>query len=53
MAAYFAKRIMADKLKYSDVINKYPEYKEDIDLILISDGFAHLIISTEPESNNK
>lgn len=44
MAAYFAKRIIAGKLDYAIVVSKYPEYKEDIDLILIADGHGHLIV---------
>lgn len=43
MAGYFAKRIMAGKLEYTAVVNKYGEYKEDIDLILIAEGYGHLI----------
>ena len=34
MGAYFANRITKGALKYEDVINKYPQYKEEIDLIL-------------------
>lgn len=39
MAAYFAMRIEKGKLKYNAVIKKYPQYKEDIDLILVADGY--------------
>ena len=44
MSAYFASRIIKGALKYEDVINKYPQYKEDIDLILISEGYSDLIV---------
>ena len=43
MAAYFALRIMKRKVKYSKVISVYPEYKEDIDAILIAEGEDGLI----------
>lgn len=44
MSAYFASRIIKCALKYEDVIGKYPQYKEDIDLILIAEGYSDLII---------
>ena len=44
MSAYFASRIIKGALKYEDVINKYPNYKEDIDLILIAEGYSDLIV---------
>ena len=44
MASYFASRIMKEALKYEDVISKYPQYKEDINLILVSEGHSDLII---------
>lgn len=34
MAEYFAKQIIAGKLKYTEVIELYPEYKEEIDSII-------------------
>lgn len=34
MAAYFAMRIMDGKLEYTEVVTKYPQFKEEIDLIL-------------------
>ena len=43
MAAYFAWRIMKRKVKYSKVISVYPEYKEDIDAILVAEGEDELI----------
>ena len=44
MASYFASRIIKGALKYEDVISKYPQYKEDIDLILIAEGYSDLIV---------
>ena len=44
MAAYFAMRIEMGKLNYSKVVQKYPQYKDDIDAILIADGFENLIV---------
>lgn len=43
MAVYFAQRIEKGKLQYAAVIAKYPEYKADIDLILVADGYERLI----------
>ena len=34
MAEYLAKRIMKGKLDYDEVVEKYPQFKEDIDRIL-------------------
>ena len=34
MAAYLAMRIQQGKLRYDEVVAKYPEFKEDIDHIL-------------------
>lgn len=39
MAAYFAMRLEAGKLNYNVVISKYPQFQEDIDLILTTDGY--------------
>ena len=44
MSAYFASRIIKGALKYEDVISKYPNYKGDIDLILVSEGHSDLIV---------
>lgn len=41
---YLAKQIEQKKLNYKDVIDKYPDNKEDIDNILREDGMYHLII---------
>ena len=44
MSAYFASRIIKGALKYEDVVKKYSQYKEDIDLILIAEGYSDLIV---------
>lgn len=44
MAAYLAMRIEQGKLNYSAVIAKYPQFKNDIDTILIADGYQDLIV---------
>ena len=44
MARYFAMRIEMGVLDYNLVISKYPQYKESIDEILITDGY---IITTD------
>ena len=40
MAGYLAYRIELGKLNYNAVIAKYPQFKEDIDIILGSDGYT-------------
>lgn len=42
MGAYFAMRLEKGKLNYNTVVQKYPEFKEDIDLILLADGYEVL-----------
>lgn len=44
MAAYLAMRIMDNKLDYNVITTGYPQFKEDIDLILMADGYEHLIV---------
>lgn len=46
MAVYFAMRIKSGALDYSTVFSKdaYKPFQEDTDLILIADGYAHLIV---------
>lgn len=44
MAGYLAMRIEAGKLDYVAVTNLYPQFKNDIDTILVNDGFEHLIV---------
>ena len=43
MAAYLAMRIMANKLDYKAVVTRYPQFKNEIDTILIADGKEDLI----------
>ena len=43
MQNYFAMRIEAGKLNYTVVITRYPQFKVDIDTILVNDGFQDLI----------
>jgi len=44
MAAYLAMRIEAGKLDYTAVVTKYPQFKAEIDEILINDGYQNLIV---------
>ncbi|MPM61942.1 hypothetical protein SDC9_108806 [bioreactor metagenome] len=44
MVAYLALQIMKGKLDYVAVVTKFPQYKEDIDTILIAEGREDLII---------
>jgi hypothetical protein len=44
VAAYLAMRIEAGKLDYSAVVAKYPQFKSDIDAILVADGKQDLIV---------
>ena len=44
MAGYLAMRIEAGKLDYVAVVTRYPQFKVDIDTILINDGFQDLIV---------
>ena len=44
MAGYLAMRIEAGKLDYVAVVVRYPQFKADIDMILINDGFQDLIV---------
>ncbi len=39
MAVYFAMRLEKGKLNYNTVVQKYPQFKDDIDLILLADGY--------------
>ena len=43
MAGYLAMQIMKGKLVYRQCVEKFPQYKEDIDLILITEGREDLI----------
>jgi hypothetical protein len=44
MAAYLAMRIEEGKLDYKAVVTKYPQFKSDIDAILVADGKQDLIV---------
>lgn len=46
MALYLAERIEIGKLSYLAVfsIAKYVQFKEDVDAMLIADGFGNLIV---------
>ncbi|MGL5718838.1 MAG: hypothetical protein ACRCX2_37900 [Paraclostridium sp.] len=46
MVAYLAMQIEEGKLTYLQVkgLKNFPQYKEDIDTILITDGYGHLIL---------
>ena len=43
MAAYLANQILKGKLDYTLVVARYPQFKEDIDTILILEGEENLI----------
>ena len=40
MAGYLAGRIEKGRLLYNTVVKKYPDFKEEIDFILASDGYT-------------
>lgn len=44
MAGYLAMRIEKGALDYVAVVTKYPQFKNDIDEILINDGRQDLIV---------
>jgi hypothetical protein len=44
MAAYFSMRIMDGALDYTAVVTKYPQFKTDIDAILVAEGKQDLIV---------
>lgn len=43
MAEYLASQIAAGKLKYYDVVQKFPQYKDGIDTKLKEDGVYNKI----------
>ena len=45
MAAYLAYRIELGKLEYLAVVTKYPQFKAEIDEILINDGYHEMIVA--------
>lgn len=44
MAGYLALQIMKGKLGYIQVVEKFPQYKEAIDIVLIAEGKEDLIV---------
>ena len=44
MAGCLAMRIKLGKLDYLAVVTRYPQFKTDIDTILINDGVQDLIV---------
>lgn len=44
MAAYLALQIMKGNLNYVAVVTKFPQYKDDIDTILVAEGRTDLIV---------
>jgi hypothetical protein len=44
MAGYLAMRIELGKLDYTAVVTKYPQFKSEIDEILINDGMHEMIV---------
>jgi hypothetical protein len=44
MAVYLAKGIEDGRLDYTAVTTRYPQYKSDIDRILVADGKESLIV---------
>lgn len=43
MASYLALQILKGKLNYKLVVTKYPQYKDEIDTILIGEGKENII----------
>ena len=43
MAGYLAMQIMKGKLVYNQCVEKFPQYKEAIDVILVSEGREDVI----------
>ena len=43
MVTYLAMQKKKKKISYTQTIEKFPQYKEDIDLILITEGREDLI----------
>ena len=40
MVKYFIMRLEDGKINYNRVVEKYPQYKDEIDLILSVDGYV-------------
>ena len=43
MVTYLAMQIMKNKLSYTQVVEKFPQHKETIDIVLVSEGREDLI----------
>lgn len=43
MVTYLAMQILKGKLSYIQTVEKFPQYKEDIGLILIAEGREDLV----------
>ena len=43
MAGYLAMQILKGKLSYTQVVEKFPQHKEEIDSILVLEGREDLI----------
>lgn len=52
MDKYFAMRIMAGKLDYWAVVEKYPAHKDNIDAILTAEGYT-IPTKAEVKSNGE
>lgn len=51
MAAYFAIRLEKGKLNYNAVVTKYPDCKDELDIILAADGYVVNPDGTVTKSN--
>ena len=47
MAIYFANQILKGKLTYTQVIGKYPQFKDNIDSCLLAEGRSDLIVKID------
>ena len=47
MSIYFANQILKGKLTYTQVIGKYPQFKDDIDSCLLAEGRSDLIVKID------
>ena len=43
MVTYLAMQILKGKIYYTQTVEKFPQYREDIDLILITEGKEDLV----------
>lgn len=43
MVEYIVGQIILEKLNYDDIMEKYPQYKEEIDKLLIEKGHHNLV----------